>query len=710
MAIIGTIRNNSWILVVAIGGALAAFVAMSMIQNGRKNQGSNQLNMGTVNGKKISRRDFEGVYNTLYGNSPGDANGRRAYLWNYFVEEGIVFDKAEAMGLGVSKDEMTDLEFGPNPSRIIVQRFPNKNNPQTVDRTTLNNYKSIIEEGRVKEAIENREISPTFVPFWKHQRREITKDRLQSKMDNLVAKAMYVPTWMANMGFEEQNQFVDFLVVKVPFDEIDPSEVSLTDADYQAYVDEHAALYEQDEETRVLDYISFDIVPTPQDSAKCKEIVNKLVTDFASAESDSSFVLRHDGTIDEVYYKSTDLSPVIADTLMKLKKGSVYGPYEEAGTYKIAKVLDKKIIPDSVKARHILLRANSYEEYAKAKSTLDSLKNLIETGVSTFDSLAVKFGTDGTASKGGDLGYSAPGAMVKPFNDLIFFKAKKGELNIVATQFGLHLVEVTGQKFINNNEGVKVAYISEPIVPSQETEAATFDKAAAFVAKNRNLESFRSSAKEEGLKINTTNALKVNDYQITGLGSGGDATNVIKWAFQNEVGDVSGSTYTFKDENSIFDNKYVVVALALVQPAGVPKAASIKDQIQTLVLNEKRGEQLAAAMKGMDLNAVSAKYNVPVDTVTHISFSTPYISQLGAGEYEVQGTALSLEQGQESAPIIGKSGVFIVKSTKKPTLSSPSGLPQIQKTMAIKDRSRVRGQLLQGLIKNGEVEDSRARF
>lgn len=710
MAIIGTIRNNSWILVVAIGAALAAFVAMDMIRSGNKNRGNNQMNMGAVNGKKISRNEFERTYNTLYGNSQGDANGRRAYLWNYFVEEGIVFDQAEEMGLGVSKDELTDLEFGPNPSRIIVQRFPSKGNPQVVDRNQLNNFKSIIEEHRIDEAIQNREISPKFVPFWRHQRREITKDRLQTKMDKLVSKAMYVPSWMATMGFEEQNKFIDFTVTKVPFDEIDPSEVSLTDADYQAYVDNNAATYYQDEETRVLDYVSFDIVPTAADSASCKKSVAKLIPEFTTTDADSAFVLKNDGIIDEVYYKSTDLSPVIADTVMAQAKGSVYGPYEEAGYYKIVKVIDKKIIPDSVKSRHILRRATTYEEYAAAKNTLDSLKNLIETGVSSFDSLAVKFGMDGTASKGGDLGYAGPRSMVKPFSDLIFYKAKKGELNIVATEFGLHLVEVTGKKFINNTEGVKVAYISEPIIPSSDTEAAAFDKASEFVAKNRNLEAFTASANQAGMKITTTNALKANDYEIQGLGDAGDSRSVIKWAYQNKEGDVSPTTYTFKDPTSIYDNKYVAVALTLVQEEGVPNAMSIKDQIQTLVLNEKRGEKLAAQMQGMDMNAIASKYNVPIDTATHVSFSTPFINVLGAGEYKVQGTALSLKQGEVSAPIVGKSGVFVVQATKVPNLANPSGLPLIKQNMVSKDRARVPGQLLKGLIKQSDVEDDRSTF
>ncbi|MCB9272042.1 MAG: peptidylprolyl isomerase [Lewinellaceae bacterium] len=60
--------------------------------------------------------------------------------------------------------------------------------------------------------------------------------------------------------------------------------------------------------------------------------------------------------------------------------------------------------------------------------------------------------------------------MVKPFNDMIFYQAKKGELNIVATQFGIHLIEVEDYKFIENKEGYKIGTIVSPIIPARAPE------------------------------------------------------------------------------------------------------------------------------------------------------------------------------------------------------------------------------------------------
>ncbi|MDV7399432.1 peptidylprolyl isomerase, partial [Arthrospira platensis SPKY1] len=96
-------------------------------------------------------------------------------------------------------------------------------------------------------------------------------------------------------------------------------------------------------------------------------------------------------------------------------------------------MLDRKMIPDSVRSRHILIRADmsNQMEIQQTFLTLDSLRVLINAGVQTFDTLALQFGQDGTASTGGDLGYAAPGQMVKPFNDLIFFQAEPDSLYIV---------------------------------------------------------------------------------------------------------------------------------------------------------------------------------------------------------------------------------------------------------------------------------------
>jgi peptidyl-prolyl cis-trans isomerase D len=714
MALIGQIRKNSWLLIVMIGIGLGGFILMDFITaKQRGGGGGSQFDLGKVEGQKIDRQKFERAYSLLYSNSNGDVNGRRNFLWNYFVEEVLVNKEAENLGLGVSKAELNDLEFGTNPSRIIVSRFSNPNAPGQVDRQQLNNIKQIIEEDRVQDAIAQGQLSQQFIPYWKHQREEITKDRLQTKVNNLVQKAMYAPGWMTQMGYADQSQLVNFSFVKVPFDEIDPIEVSLSDADYEAFLNENAEMYKEDEESRVLTFVTFNVEPTETDKEGCKARLAEIVEGFKAADTsakDSAYVQRYGGAIDAAYLKETELPVSLKDTLFDIPVGEVYGPYEENGVYTIVKVRNRKMIPDSVKSRHILRPVNTIEEFTAAQNTIDSLKTLIENGTNTFEELATAFGTDGTATKGGDLGYAAPGGMVKPFNDLIFFEAEEGKLYTVVTQFGLHLVEVTGKKFINNNEGVQLAFISEDIVPSEDTRNEAYEKATAFVGQNRTLEAFEAAAAENAdLTVETTAPLKTNDYTVGSLGATDDARDIVKWGFTAKKGAVSNVVYTFKDQRFFYDNKYVAVGLRAIQKPGIPAVENIKDEIQPLVLDEKRGQMIMGQIEGMDMDAVAAKYSVPVDSVSGVSFKALNVTGLG-NEPKVVATAFGLENGDISAPVQGKTGVFIIKMNNKPALTTPNGLTQIRQTMQREDRGKVIGQLFESMKSKAKVEDNRSTF
>jgi peptidyl-prolyl cis-trans isomerase D len=714
MALIGQIRKNSWLLIVMIGIGLGGFILMDFITaKQRGGGGGSQFDLGKVEGQKIDRQNFERAYSLLYSNSNGDVNGRRNYLWNYFVEEVLVKQEAENLGLGVSKAEMNDLEFGTNPSRIIVSRFSNPNAPGQVDRQQLNNIKQIIEEDRVQDAIAQGQLSQQFIPYWKHQRDEITKDRLQTKLNSLVQKAMYAPGWMTQMGYGDQSQLVDFSFVKVPYDEIDPTEVSLSNADYEAFLNENAERYKEDEESRVLSFVTINVEPTEADKEGCKNRLAEIIEGFKAADTsakDSAYVQRYGGIIDAAYFKDTELSANLKDTLFDIPVGEVYGPYEDNGVYTIVKVRDRKVIPDSVRSRHILRPVNTIEQFTAAQNTIDSLKNLIENGTNTFEELAAVFGTDGTSTKGGDLGYAAPGGMVKPFNDLIFFEAEQGQLYTVVTQFGLHLVEVTGKKIINNKQGVKLAFISEDIVPSEDTRNAAYEKATAFIGQNRTLEAMEAAAAQNpDMTVETTAPLKANDYTVGSLGATDDARDIVKWAFTAKKGVVSNVVYTFKDQRFFYDNKYVAVALKAIQKPGIPTVENIKEEIQTLVLDQKRAEMIMAQIQGMDMEAIAAKYSIPVDSVAGVSFKALNVTGLG-NEPKVVATAFGLENGGVSAPVQGTTGVFVIKMNNKPALGTPNGLTQIRQTIQREDRGKVAGQLFEAMKRKAKVDDNRSTF
>jgi peptidyl-prolyl cis-trans isomerase D len=305
----------------------------------------------------------------------------------------------------------------------------------------------------------------------------------------------------------------------------------------------------------------FNVVPTKEDTAIVREKITERLEPFRTTDNDSAFVENNYGQLEEIYYKKADLSAVIADTVFDLPLGTVYGPYVDGVDFKALKVVDKKVIPDSVRSRHILIQAKTADDVTKASAKIDSIKALIESGKERFDSLAMKISQDGSASKGGDLEWSGLGRMVKPFNDVLFYKAEPGKLYKVVTQFGVHLVEVTDRKFIKNDQGVKVAYLVEPIVPSEETQAAVYDDALEFSGQNRTIDAMRAAVeKNPELSVESATGLTANSYQFSNLGGGGTGRDIIRWAFAKEtkVNTVAQEVYIF-DEPTLFYNAHYVV-------------------------------------------------------------------------------------------------------------------------------------------------------
>jgi len=706
---ISQIRKYIWVVVLLMALALVGLLVQSAMSDGPTSLfGNNSTTLGKVNGEKIQYNDFARSEDLLYANSNSDVYARRNSLWNYFVEEILVREEAEQLGIGVSKAELLDLQFGPNPSPVIQQRFFDQATGQ-LDRTRLNEFKTAIDNNTLTD--------PSIRAFWANQEKEVIKDRTQSKLAAMVSKAIYTPTWMAEMGFKEQNERVDIAFVRAAFDEIDNSDIALENADYEAYLNENKAQFEQKEETRRVGFVVLDVFATAADSAKNQKVINDLVSEFQTTDNDSAFVTRNNGFIDETYYKKTELSTLITnaaivDTLYKLPVGSVYGPYIENGSYQAVKVVERKVIPDSVRSRHILIQAQDAVGLAAAQSRVDSLKNLIETGKSTFDTLARIFGSDATRDKGGDLGFAFPNMMVKPFNDLIFYKAEPNKLYTVVTQFGAHLVEVTDRKYTKSEQGVRIAALTEPIVPSEETQNAVYERALAMAANYRSMDKLEAAVKKDSsLSAENSPLLKENDFTLGTLGTGQTARDIVRWVFDAKKGAVSSDVYSFQNEALLYIDKYVVAGLKNIQKAGIPSVESIKADIQQQVANRKKGEVLQGRMKGKDFAALATEFSTQIDTARTISFATPSLPNVG-NEPKVIAAAFAMEKGAKSAPIVGASGVYVFELLEKiATIApSPSDLASVRVAMSTAMQSVVPSRLMQSLKNNAKIKDNRFTF
>ena len=711
MALIGRIRNNSWILIVVIGLGLGGFLLMDMNSASRgPGNGMSQMIVGKVNGEKIRRTEFENVLASRYNGGTAPVYQNRNSLWTWFVEDELLRAEGENLGIGISEAEIDELEFGTNLSPIIQRNFQNPQIPGQVDRQRLNELKTMIDENTIEEKMgESR--AQQFVNYWKMQREMIRKDRMQTKIQALVQKAMYTPTWMAEMGHTDQNQRVGFNYVKIPYDKVTNEEVSLSDSDLSSYLNSHKAQYERKNELRTIDYVVFDVVPTPVDSLEIRTKLEKLIPEFRQAENgDSNFVLINGGVITPTYMDKAALGAT-ADTLMNVAVGTVYGPYEESGENRIIKVIDHITMADSANVRHILLVKRPDMTFSALSERADSIINVLQNGTAVFDTLVVNLSDDtGSTSKGGLYEDLTPNSQFgEAYDKVVFTTGTIGQLEKVKTNYGYVVLEVMSRS-ANTSDRLQTAYVAEPIVPSKATQDDIFQKASRFIADNRDLKSMRTAAAEtEGLRVVTTPPFDHNAYELGQLGFSNETKDAICWAFSADTDDVSPSVYTFTDKTRYYDNKYVVIGLSAIQEAGMPAVHEIRDVLETAVINTKKADILKGKVTSTTLDAIASQFGVSVDTLASVTFSTPGVAGLG-NEPKVIATALGMEQGQTSSIIEGQGGMFFITITNKPPVSPATNLPQIRQSLTATSRSQVARFFMPAFSEGADIEDNRSTY
>lgn len=170
--------------------------------------------------------------------------------------------------------------------------------------------------------------------------------------------------------------------------------------------------------------------------------------ELARSNSDASDA----GSGGEVGWRKPEQLPsLFTDALRTMNTGDVSDPIRSPAGFHILKVQDKRTdsaatTVELVHARHILLPASTPEAEAEAERRLSLFRRDIEAGKADFATLAKDFSADGSAAKGGDLGWIYPGETVPEFEQAMR-GLSDGEISEpVHTQFGVHLVQVLGRR------------------------------------------------------------------------------------------------------------------------------------------------------------------------------------------------------------------------------------------------------------------------
>ncbi|SES26170.1 peptidylprolyl isomerase [Pedobacter rhizosphaerae] len=693
MGLMTFLRNRAgYILVFAIGFAIVAFLVGDAINVGKPFWAANQKVVGSIDGNEISIDEFgpkveQGVnqFKQQYG---GSANAQMTAMavdqaWNAELAKALLTKEYDRLGLNVSEDELLDLLQGANPSPLIKQYF---SNPQTgqLDRATLMNFLKSKEPQALQQSAMLQE--------------EIKNQALQTKYTNLVRNSVYVTSLEATDEYTNRNKLANFKYVSLDYTSVPDASVKLSDADYSDYYEQNKARFNNAQESRGFEYVTFSISPTAADSLAIKNQVEKIAADFKLAKNDSLFAaVNSDVKVPYTFLTKGKIDPAVDSVVFALPAGSFYGPKLSGNSYKIAKVVDTRFSPDSVKAAHILIDPAKVGGEDKAVKLADSLKGLIAKG-GNFAELAKTYSVDGSKDKGGELGTFARGTMVPEFENAAF-GGSTGDIKVVKSQFGVHVIKI--EKQIGNSKVVKLAYIEKALSASSKTQAAAYKAASTFLNDVKGKD-FNKFAQEKGYKVAVADKVTPTQGFAPGLDN---PRKLIQAAYEADKGDVLPEIYNMTDA-------YVVARLTSVNPKGTLPLEAVKKEIEPMVRNAVKAKLLKEKFEkagAASLDQIAAKVGRTVNPVQNIVFANPIIPGV-AQENALVGSVFGAQPGKVSAPVQGDRGVYVFSVDGFTNPAPIANMFKQKEGMLLSLGQRSLSAAFQALQDNAKIKDNRVKF
>lgn len=685
MPSLNSLRTRGGVIVtIVIFLALIAFLVGDLFSAGGSFLNSRQMRVGEINGHNIDYVEFANesdylghVYSLMTGRTSSSAQEQEMLYntaWERLVMRYSYQPSFDRMGLTVAEAEQIDMVNGTYISPVIMQTFTN---PQT----------GMFDPELMRGFMGNVSYDNNMATIWNNVKEQMTDNRIMSKYMALVSNGFYTTDTEVDNALATAGKTFDAKVVSKPYNSIPDSLVSISDSKIKSYYNAHKDKYLQAAQ-RDVEYVLFDVMPSSDDYSVAAEHINTIADDFRISDSPMQYAaLNSQVRPDQNFYSRNALSPELEAIAFGDSQGEMYGPVLNGDTYTLSRVAETRMIPDSLGAKHILLSSMD-------TALADSLVGLIRGGAN-FEALAMEYSIDPSAQmNGGDLGRFAPEQMVKEFSDAAL-DAKMGDVYTVESQFGLHVATLTHKS--QPVRKAQIATITYKVDPSAKTMQDIYTDATSFVtASGKTAEEFKQAVSDRALSKRSIR-IRNTDRTISGLEN---ARELIRWAFNGKKGDVSGIME--------IDGDYLVAALVDVKEEGYSPVEQVAGQIRATLVNEAKGEMIAAGMVGDSLDAIATANGTEVKNLTGVQYNAFYIPEVGV-EPTLIGAMSALPTGVVSKPVMGASGVYVFEVTSVTGDDTATAETERARLEANASTS-VDMRAMQALTKESDVKDMRVKF
>ncbi|MBN7809898.1 SurA N-terminal domain-containing protein [Algoriphagus sp. H41] len=701
MALIKQIRQRTGLAIGVIAGGLILFLlGGDLLSPNSSLLNSNKNIVGEIAGEEITLEEysmrveeFKSMFQQRTGRVPSEAEmvSVREQAWQAMIVEQVFDEEYEKLGLTVSSAELVDMVQGKN---IVPELRAQLVNPQTgqFDKNQLITFLQTLETA-----------DPAQQAAWAQQEKLFAQSRLRIKYDNLLATSEYATTAEAKMEYKAANTIADASVLFVPYYVIPDGDVKVEESELTAYLNKNKEKYKVGN-TANLEYVSFSILPSGQDSATVISRINELTEELRTSENDSALVSRNSEVQNPfVTYRPGDQLPAsLTGNAGEIVEGQTYGPYVTVNsTYVTYKVSDQYEGTPRMRASHILFSTEGMDETGKASVKAQAETVLADIKANgNFAMAARQYGQDGTAQNGGDLGWFAKEDFVEPFANATYAAKSTGLLpGLVETDYGYHIIEVTE---LPKSTYTKLATLELELVASDATRNEAFRNADSFAAESGNRNEFTENATDNGYRILQANNVDATSRNLNNLQN---AREVIIWAFSEaSQGEVS--------EVYELNNSYVVATLVSKKEEGEAKLDDVREQVEQQVRNDKKAAMIAEKLAGKTtLEEMKAVFtDAAINEIPDLKLNSSVIAGIGFAPKAI-GSIFGLgASGQITKPIQEDIGVVVGRLNTLTPAAEVGDYTAYQSQLTMAGGQRMTYTIMMALQDLADVKDFRYKY
>ena len=704
MAALGTIRKRGIILICIIGLGLFAFIAGDMFKSCEGTKAERSQRLAVIAGEKINAQDYQKYseefveFMKMEGQQIPDEQLREA-AWNSFMQEKLIVNEAEKLGLTITDDEVNDvMTKGSHP--VLAQfPIPQVHNPQT-GLFDVNAYRQLVNQTKQANNQQANQIY-RYLLFKEHQLR-ITM--LFEKYSNLLTACTISNPAEAKFAFDSEKKESDVLLAAFDYKAINDNDVKVSDAELQQKYDElkESALIKIQNEQRAGKFILVRKVASDQDRAELNDLLTKAASEMDSTDY-GSIVRQYQSNISYtgVPVTKSAFSPAVANMVDSIGVNTVKGPFEDAAdnTLNVIRVISKTTLPDSIQYRVIGVTG---KDQAEVNTRADSVLKAAQGG-EDFEVLAKRYGQ--TAEKNWmvtrDYEHAAnigtdDAKMITMLNEM-----GKNEMRLLDLAGNKLLIQVLDTK--KPVQKYVVAQIKRSIDYSDETSRQITNDLRQFLADNRTLEALEKNAPAKQYQLMDIPGI---DTSVSGIANVPNTKEALRWFFNSDrqEGDLS-------DPFTCGPNQDMLMAVLLtgIYDKGYKPLtdANVNEVVKQEALNDKKAEKILEAVKNVNsIDAAKAVTAVAcrLDTVQHVSFAN--YNQ----EPKLAGAIAASKTGFNMAPVKGKNGVYFYQVLEQRTLEGAYDEKQYKERAAQRNLNIMHNMLLDELMRDAKLTDNRYIF